>query len=337
MSEDSPDPTEKNVAPIEGPVIVITGPTAGGKSALAVRLAQQFERALVSVDSMKVYRRMDIGSAKPSSEKLGGVPCHLIDIREPWDEFSVGDYLAELSRLARQLPRPLILAGGTAFYLYGLLEGVMEAPPAQPELREGLEARAQSEGNEALHRELAEKDPESAAKLHPNDRRRVIRALEVIAVTGELFSELQKKRRPLVDPEQVCLVGIAHSRKQLYRRIDDRVVRMFEAGWVEEVEQLRREHDPPWSASASQSIGYEQIREALELGENPEERLETIQQRTRHFARSQLTWFRKMPLRWWHPGELNELLAWFPEALAQWEQAGSWPAPDPARREYSDM
>lgn len=302
-----------------GPTIVITGPTGSGKASLAVALARRLEVPIISLDSMKVYRRMDIGTAKPSAEKLQGVPCHQIDLREPWEPFSVGDYVTELRSIAADLPKPWLFCGGTAFYLYALTAGIFDAPAADDEIRERLQAECDADGPAALHARLRELDPDAADKLHPNDTRRVIRALEVIELCGEPLTVLQAKRAPFLAEAGTRLIGVRHSREDLYSRIDARVERMFEAGWVDEVAALVAEHDPPWSPQASQSIGYEQIREALASGEDPTERIPAIQQRTRNFAQAQLKWFRKMPIEWWGPEEREGVFARVDGWLEEWQ------------------
>ncbi|MEM7262903.1 MAG: tRNA (adenosine(37)-N6)-dimethylallyltransferase MiaA [Planctomycetota bacterium] len=323
---------------LPAPAIVITGPTAGGKSRLVAELASRFGSGVISLDSMKVYRGMDIGSAKPSPERIESTPFHLIDVRDPWEPFSVGDYLDELEGIAGPESAPSIaesapwlFGGGTAFYLNTLLRGIFRGPAPDESLRIELTARAEREGVDALHRELAALDPPSAEKIHPTDLRRIVRALEVMRHCDEPFSVLQARRRPILRPQQTRLVGIGRSREELYRRIDDRVTAMFDRGWVAEVQDLLDAHDPPWSHQAEQSIGYAQIREALEAGEDPTERIPVIQQRTRHFARHQLIWFRKMPIEWWAPDELDALVNSVVSSWGDLQKTGEFPTVDPAR------
>ncbi len=285
------------------PTLVVTGPTAGGKSRLAVRIARRLSVPIISLDSMKVYRGMDIGTAKPGAELVREIPFHLMDIRAAWESFSVGDYLREVEALVAELPRPHLFCGGTAFYLHALVAGIFAGPSAQPELRASLEEEARLRGTEALHRRLVAADPRAAEKIHPGDLKRIVRALEVIEVCGEPFSRLQAERRPLLAPGSFRLIGMSRPREEVYGRVDARVARMFEEGWVEEVVRLRDAHDPPWSKEAAQSIGYVRIAEALEAGRDPRLALPEIQKRTRHFAKAQLTWFRKMPIEWWEDEE----------------------------------
>lgn len=312
-------------------VLAVTGPTAGGKSDLANRLAARLGVPIVSLDSMKIYRGMDLGTAKPPPEVRRAVPYHLMDIRDPWESFSVADFISELRALAPHLGPLWLLSGGTPFYLHALLAGLFEGPGAQPEVRLRLHEEAQRHGPSELHRRLAGLDPTAAAALHPEDLRRVVRALEVIESTGERFSVLQARRRPVLPPDRVRRIGIARARQDLYARIDQRVERMFRAGWVGEVESLLAAHDPPWSEQAAQSIGYVEIAEALRRGESPTGRIERIQRRSHRLARSQLTWCRRLGLEWWAPQEGDALL----DALESlWESVRSGapvPPADPSR------
>lgn len=285
---------------------------------------------------MKIYRRMDIGSAKPTPDRIRDTPYHLVNLREPWESFSVGDYTEELARLGPQLPTPWLFCGGTPFYLHALLEGIFPGPAADDALRERLRERAARDGTEALHAQLAQWDPPAAEKIHATDERRLIRALEVIELCGERFSELQQRRRPVFEPGSYRLLGIARPRAELYERIDQRVDRMFELGWVEEVERLRAEHDPPWSQEASQSIGYVEILDALQEGEDPLQRCERIKTRTHRFARSQMTWFRKMPIEWWDLEDTDELLEDLARGLESYQAGGALSEPDAQRLAYRD-
>ncbi|MGE3163616.1 MAG: tRNA (adenosine(37)-N6)-dimethylallyltransferase MiaA [Planctomycetota bacterium] len=330
-------PIDRGEADARHLVWVVTGPTAGGKASLALKLARRFGVPIISLDSMKVYRGMDVGTAKPSADLVRSVPFHLIDIRDPWESFSVGDYVAEVSRLTATLSRPWLFSGGTPFYLHALLTGLSSGPPAQPDLRARLADEVRTAGLDSLYQRLLRLDPIAGGRIHPADRRRILRALEVIETTGRPFSDLLSERTPFLEPGRYRLLGIARSRAEQYRRIDARVVRMFDDGWVAEVETLRRRHDPPWGAQASQSIGYEEVRDALEKREEPRDRIPKIQTRTRHFARSQLTWFRKMPIEWWTPEEESELVATLERDLADAAAGKDLTPPAPARRVCRDQ
>lgn len=328
----------EGVAPLsESAVFIVTGPTAGGKATLARRLAARLEVPVLSLDSMKVYRGMDIGTAKPSPDAIRSTPFHLVNLRDPWEPFSVGEYLEELRQLLPTLPQPLVLSGGTTFYLNAILEGIFEGPAAQPEIRARLEQEAERDGVTTLYARLQQQDPDVAGNIHGGDLRRIVRALEVIEVTGERFSVLQKQRQPFFPAGTVRLFGIARQRKDLYRRIDDRVVRMFDAGWVNEVQDLLAAHDPPWGLHASQSIGYTQIADALRLGEEPRDRLELIQNRTRKFARGQLTWLRRLPVEWWAPEESDALLDRVEQLWARFREGQPLGAPAPERAVLRDL
>ena len=265
--------------------VVVTGPTCGGKTGLASALARRFGWPILSLDAMKVYRRMDIGSAKPSEELRRELRFELIDIREPWESFSVSDYIEEWSRSSATIEGPRLISGGTLFYLNALREGIFAGPGSDEAVRERLEALAETEGTAALHARLATVDPVAAARIHATDLRRLVRALEVFETSGETLTVWQARRTPLLDPERTVWIGISRPRAELHARIEARVVRMFDAGWVGEVEQLLAAHDPPWSSQAAQSIGYEKIREALAAGRDPRGEIESIQARTRAFAR----------------------------------------------------
>lgn len=326
------DGVTESAGPLEGPVWVIAGPTAGGKSALSLRIAERFGLPILSMDSMKIYRGMNVGTAKPRGAARDRY--RLIDLRDPWESFSVGDYLGELRALGPRPSTPTLLSGGTGLYLNVLLHGIFEGPPPDPELRERLEHEASERGLAALHERLRTLDPPSAEAIHPTDQRRIIRALEVMAAHEEPFSVLKARRTPILPAGGFKLIGIARPREELYRRINARCLRMFEEGWVEEVERLmaagRDAGRPAWSDQADQSIGYSQIRQALEAGEDPKDRIDLIQTRTRHFARHQLIWFRKMPIEWWVPTEEEALLAHLERELDRYRATGAFSpvAPD---------
>lgn len=295
--------------PAAGPHLVITGPTASGKGQLAAELARRLDAEIVSVDSMKVYRGLDIGTAKPSPELRRELRYHLIDIVDPWSPYSVGDFLPEVFRVIEELERAgrrAILQGGTAFYLNALIHGLFEAPAANPELREELERRVEEEGLGALHAELRERDPGAALKIHAHDRKRIIRALEVIILTGRTMTEQWSEPVRKLEPGSYRLIGIEHDREDLYRRIDRRVLVMVERGLFEEVERLLA--DPRGlGPTARKCIGYRQIIEGRERGEDRETIIETIQRDSRRFARQQLTWFRRLEPRWLEPAETGVL------------------------------
>jgi tRNA dimethylallyltransferase len=280
--------------------LILTGPTGSGKSRLALELAERLGAEIVSMDSMAVYRGMDIGTAKPSVEDRRRVPHHLLDVLDPWESASVAWWLAEAARCCREISargrRPLIV-GGTPLYLKALLYGLFEGPPADEALRGRLTREAEVAGPQALHQRLASVDPVSAARLHPNDVRRVVRALEVWELTGRPISAWQtqwRADRPASDPgapPRVLYLDLP--RPVLYRRIDERVRRMIDEGWVEEVRGLRR-LGRPLGREAAQALGYKEMFDYLDGKTALEETVTQIQQRSRQFAKRQLTWFRNL-------------------------------------------
>ncbi len=266
-----------------------------GKTAVGVALARLLDAEILALDSMTVYRGMDIGTAKPTSKDRGGVPHHLIDRLDPWESASVADYrgwaLEVLADLEARGRRGLFV-GGTALYLKAMLRGLFEGPGADLALRKSLEAEADRLGELALHKRLAELDPTTARRLHPNDRRRVIRALEVIAMTGRPLSELQLEHDQAA-PGSVNVFALERPRPELFERIDRRVEAMFDDGLIEEVKRLRN-GPQPLSVVASQAVGYGEVIDHLEGRINRAEALARTQLRTRQFAKRQATWFRNL-------------------------------------------
>lgn len=280
--------------------IVITGPTASGKGTLAFELALRLRGEIISLDSMKLYRELDVGTAKPSLDRRQRVPYHLLDILDPDRSFSTGEYLPLLEKAIKDVQgrgHQPILAGGTALYLKAFLGGFQAGPQADWELRTRLFEEARLEGLASLHARLAQADPVTAAKIHPHDSRRVVRALEVLQMTGRPMSEDWDWNRSPSLRRDVAVLGLEWPRDQLYDRINLRVERMVADGLFGEAQRLRV-RVPPVSRTAAQSIGYKEIWEGLDLGRPEREIVERIQQNTRKLAKSQLTWFRKMPITW---------------------------------------
>lgn len=275
----------------------LAGPTAVGKSDLALRLVERHDVEILSVDSMAIYRGMNIGTAKPTPEQQARVPHHLIDLVEPHEEFSTARYLQQAQaaclRVLERGRRPLFV-GGTGLYLRALLRGVFEGPAADWEYRRELETEAERRPSGWLHTELQAVDPESARRLHPHDLRRLVRALEIHHVTGTPASLLQREH-PLPTEQRPRHVFWLHpERAWLYARIDRRVERMFEAGLMEEVQRLLRLF-PSIGRTARQALGYREVIDWLEgrIGTR-EKTIERIQTRTRQFAKRQHTWFRNL-------------------------------------------
>lgn len=278
-------------------IVVITGPTATGKTRLGVMLALELGGEVVSADSMQLYRGMDIGTAKPTPAEMQGVPHHLIDVAEPWEGWSAAKFVeaaraACLDIISRgRLP---IVVGGTGLYIDSLVQGrSFGAVDETGETRRELEERYDEIGGAAMLRELAQLDPERAAKLGPNDKKRVVRAYEVYLLTGRTITELDREsreREPEFDAKYIIL-GWA-SRDELYRRIDARVDEMVAQGLFEEVEALLAEGLGP-DTTAMQAIGYKEAAEALRGECSRDEAIEKIKRETRRYAKRQLTWLRR--------------------------------------------
>jgi len=270
--------------------VVILGPTASGKTKLSIELAQKLNGEIISADSMQVYRGMDIGTAKPSLEERQGIPHHLIDIRDPDESWTVSDFIRETQALTTKIcnrGKVPIIAGGTGLYLWALIEGFsFPIIPADKELRMRLEKELLS----TLYSRLSTIDPAAAEKIHPNDKKRIIRALEVYELTGKPISELQEPRRLVAGSYQ--LIGLTLPREELYSRINQRVESMIEKGLIEEVKGLREKgygKNPP----SMQALGYKEVIDYLEGKWTKEEMIDELKKRTRNFARRQMTWFRR--------------------------------------------
>ncbi len=279
-------------------VCILTGPTASGKTALGVELAERMDAEIISMDSMAVYRGMDIGTAKPSLSDRKRVRHHLIDELEPCESGSVAWWLERAAACCRDIEargKRVLFVGGTPMYLKALLYGLFKGPSANSQLRLQLEQEAEVDGNAALHRRLAAVDPATAARVHPNDQRRIIRALEVWDATGKPISDYQRDWPAndvnSIGEEKVLCLDI--SRDQLYRRIDERVAQMMADGFVDEVRSLRR-LERPLSREAAQAVGYQEIIDFLDTGSPLEDTITRVQNRSRQFAKRQLTWFRHL-------------------------------------------
>ena len=280
------------------PLRFLVGPTASGKSAVALAAAERASLEILSMDSMLVYRGMDVGTAKPTREERRRVPHHLIDLVAPSEAFSVHDWLAAAGRALNEVRgrgREALFAGGTAFYLQALTRGLLDAPPADPALRASIEERVRAEGRERLHAELAEVDPPSAARIHPNDTKRLVRALEVWHQTGRPISSLQREwgwwgsegRAPR--PRRIA--GLALPSEELEARIAQRTRAMLDAGWVDEARAIRERGG--FSPTSIQALGYAAV---LELADGRLDRASCearVVLETRRFARRQRTWLRR--------------------------------------------
>ena len=293
-------------------LLVIAGPTASGKSSLAVRLAQRWNGEVISADSMQVYRGMDVGTAKITPEEMDGVPHHLIDVVEPTEEWNVALFQEQACDAIRDIAargKLPILCGGTGFYLHALLYDTQFAEePEQKQIRQTLEARMREEGPEKLHAELRAVDPASAEIIHPHNEKRVIRALEYFQIHGMPISQHNKEQQMKESPYDLCYLALEMDRQKLYDRIDLRVDQMIEQGLVEEVRRLT-EQGLTAGMTAMQGLGYKEILPYLEGQCSLEEAVRILKRDTRHFAKRQLTWLRaEKDVRWIDAGQGPEIL-----------------------------
>lgn len=272
----------------------MTGATASGKSAISMEMAAALNAEIVSLDSMAIYREMDIGTAKPKSEDRKKLPHHLIDIVDPTEQFSVSQYreaaLAAIEEI-RSRGKEVLFVGGTALYLKALLRGMFDGPPADWDFRNEVEREIAEMGADFLHQRLEMIDPVSASNLHPNDHRRIIRALEVYKTTGKPISHWQMQFDEGHAAHECNVFTIRHERSRLHERIEQRVDNMFEQGLVDEVQSLLNK----WKTlghTASQAVGYREVIAHLNGELTLEEMREKVRVRTRRFARHQETWFR---------------------------------------------
>ncbi|MBR5808591.1 MAG: tRNA (adenosine(37)-N6)-dimethylallyltransferase MiaA [Clostridia bacterium] len=276
------------------PLIVIAGPTASGKTALSVDITKAVGGEIVSADSMQIYKYMNIGTAKPTEEEKQGIPHHMMDFLEPEVNFSVADYCQMAGEIIRDIDsrgKIPVIVGGTGLYIDSLVNGVdFGEEQGDQKIREELAELAEKEGNEAVHKILEEIDPETAAKYHPNNLRRIIRAIEVYKTQGKTVSQKEKEEK--ISPYNVAYFCINWDREVLYDRINRRVDIMVEDGLVEEVKGLLKS-DIDSKCTAMQSIGYKEFYGYLNGESTLEEALETIKQSSRHYAKRQLTWFRR--------------------------------------------
>ena len=282
-------------------LVVILGPTASGKSALAIDLARRFGGEVVCCDSTQIYRHFDIGTGKVPPAEQQGIPHHLMDLAQPEEVFTAGDYcrvaLQTLEEIGERGKLP-ILTAGTGLYLRALLEGLDDLPGRSEELRQRLRQRAAARGPEYLHRILVKCDPRGAAQIAPRDEQKLIRAIELCLLTGQPASELRGRSRVALKGFAVVKIGLMPEREKLYAAIDRRVEAMMETGWVDEVRRLIGRKVPP-TAKPFTFLGYSQIRE--HVGKNTPLSLivSEIQQATRRYAKRQMTWFRReLGVRW---------------------------------------
>jgi tRNA dimethylallyltransferase len=283
--------------------LVLTGPTGSGKTPLGIEIAGRLDAEIVSMDSMALYRGMDIGTAKPTPQERQQVRHHLIDVLDPWESASVAWWLKRAAECCRDIEargKQVLFVGGTPLYLKALLCGLFDGPAADAAVRQRLSEEAAAAGTPALHARLAVIDPTSAARIHENDLRRIIRALEVHELTGRPLSAWQTQWSAACGLAADAQTGATPvlcldlPRPQLYERIDRRVEAMFAAGLVDEVRRLRT-LERPWSREASQALGYKEVIDHIEGEADLAQTMAHVKMRSRQFAKRQLSWFRHLP------------------------------------------
>jgi len=298
------------------PVVVVTGPTASGKTPLAIEIAQQFGGEILNADSMQVFRYMDIGTAKPSLEQRAQVRHHLLDVVTPEVPYSAGRYAEEARKVAAEIHargKIVVLTGGTGLYIRAFLEGLLEGGEADPELRADLEAQARAAAEagdpQRLYRRLADSDPEAADRIHPNDVRRIIRALEIASRIGEPASSLRAEHAFGDRPYRTLHLALDPGRAALVERIDRRCGEMIEHGLLQEARALRERGYGP-ELRPMRAIGYRHMTPVVEGADTLANALEVMRRDTRQFARRQRTWLRKVAgVRWHKPDEPKQIFA----------------------------
>ena len=305
-------------------LICISGPTASGKTALSIALAKELGGEIVSCDSMQVYKRMDIGTAKPTAEEIENIPHYMLSVAEPWEDFSVGKYCEMATPIVDDIlarGKTAIIVGGTGLYMDALIRGNAFAPCPSTGCREKLEKLAEDEGIEAVIAQLRDVDPESAERLHPSDQKRIIRAMEVYLETGKTITQHNLETQqtpPRYNPVWFALEDA--DRATLYQRIDRRVEEMLRQGLLEEIQALLAEGVPE-QCTAMQAIGYKEFVNTLAGRSSMETAVALVQQSSRKYAKRQLTWFRRNPAIHWlrrEPGETTaEILSKARQVLAE--------------------
>ena len=284
-------------------IVIIVGPTGSGKSSLSLDLAQKFKGEIISADSVQVYRGLDIGSAKPSIEQRRWVPHHLIDIRDPNEDFSAGIFARMAEEIIRNLvwqKTPIFIVGGTGLYVKALTNGLFQGPAGNIQLRSLLFEKGKHRGTEVLHQELLRVDPEAAYRIHSHDKIRLIRALEIYTLTHKPISLFHKEHQFQERPYHVLQIALQYEREELYKRIESRVEKMIAAGWVEEVRFLLHQGYGP-ECRSMQSLGYKHLVSFLSGHKSFEEAVRLVKRDTRRYAKRQMTWFKS-----------NRNINWFP-------------------------
>lgn len=292
-------------------IVIICGPTAAGKSAIAAELASRFNAEIVSADSMQVYRQMDIGTAKPDASLRLVAVHHLIDIIDPDQEYSAALYMKDAVAAIediRSRGRNVIVAGGTGLYIKALTKGLFDAPPSDKAVRQRLQDEAIEKGLGPMYERLKEADPASAATIHPNNRAAVIRALEIYATTGIAASKLRKEHGFQEERFNALKIGITRERAELYRAIDDRVDAMMRDGLLQETERLIS-MGYLCTLKSMRALGYKEICSFINGGCTIEEAVELIKKETRRYAKRQMTWFRAdAGINWFSPGDKSDII-----------------------------
>ena len=293
------------------PLWVLTGPTACDKTEIGFNVAREINGEIISADSMLFYRGMDIGTAKPSLSMRERVPHHFIDIIYPWESYSVGKYVKDVEDLIGDISRgkrKFLIVGGSPLYIKGITDGIFNGPEADWNIRRELEEIAEEKGNLHVHGILQTIDPVKADELHPNDLRRIIRAIEVYKKTGKQASALQKQYKLTRESYKFKIICISREREDIYRRIEERVEIMFDNGLVDEVQSLLVNPEG-LSRQAGQALGYNEVIEYLEGGLTLDDAKEMVKLNTRRFAKRQMTWFRSFPdVQWLEAGEHEDLI-----------------------------
>ncbi len=291
------------------PLLAVIGPTATGKSKLAIELAKEINGEIISDDSMQVYRGMDIGTAKPTEKEKQGVAHYLIDIRNPDESWTVADFIAEFQTSNLKIQnkkKETILVGGTGLYLWSLFEGYsFPDAPSDKTIRDKL-AKIDSA---KLYAQLSQVDPDAAKKIHPNNKKRVIRALEVFELTGKPISQLHKTRITGSPDNRITkLIGLNLPREGLYQRINSRVDQMIEQGLIDEVKGLLAKGYAK-DLISMQGLGYKEVIEYLDGNWDKDKMIEELKKRTRHFAKRQMTWFKRFKdVKWFEPKDKDQIL-----------------------------
>jgi tRNA dimethylallyltransferase len=291
-------------------IVIIAGPTASGKTAIGIRLAENIGGEIISADSIQIYRFMDIGSAKPSLEERSRIPHHMIDIRDPDEDFSAGDYVKcarEVIRDVRNRDRIPLVAGGTGLYIRLLLGGIADIPPPQPSIREQLREEERRRGKGALFRRLVEVDPETAAVTPEANLPRIIRSLEVFESTGKKISEIQRNHAFRDRPYHCLFLCLDPGREVLYERIENRVDNMIQGGLLEEVAALYK-RGYSRELKSMQSLGYRHTGMILAGEMDIHDAVALMKRDTRRYAKRQFTWFRSEPeVLWIGPDKVSEI------------------------------